>query len=202
VRHIGVMNMMRLAFLLCTLPALAQAETLLPPVASACISSPFGPRKLPNRPWAGTYHYGIDMPAPAGAAIRAVAPGRVIRAQRKGVGGLEVLVQHDGFIGVYSHLGMMTPALAMGKTNLAAGDKIGVVGHSGLTYGMHVYFEMLRDGKPVDPAPYLGITECGGAHIKSPATTDASAAMPASLSSPSQRSPHSLRSHSLIPPSR
>lgn len=196
------MKMIRLAISLCMLPALTQAETLLPPVASACISSPFGPRNLPNRPWAGTYHYGIDMPAPAGAAIRAVAPGRVIRAQRKGVGGLEVLVQHDGFIGVYSHLGMMTPALAMGKTNLAAGDKIGVVGHSGLTYGMHVYFEMLRDGKPVDPAPYLGIIECGGAHVKSPATADGSAATPASLSSPSQRSPHSLRSHSLIPPSR
>ncbi len=145
------------------LPALAQAEPLLPPVASACISSPFGPRVLPNRPWAGTYHYGIDMPAPAGAPVRAVAPGHVLRIQRKGPGGLEVLVQHDGFVAIYSHLGMMTPALATGKTSLAAGEKIGVVGHSGLTYGMHVYFEMLRDGKPVDPAPYLGVTPCGGA---------------------------------------
>jgi murein DD-endopeptidase MepM/ murein hydrolase activator NlpD len=73
------------------------------------------------------------MPAPAGAAVQAVAPGRVIRIQRKGPGGLEVLVQHDGFIGIYSHLGMMTPALAMGKSSLAAGEKIGVVGRSGLT---------------------------------------------------------------------
>jgi murein DD-endopeptidase MepM/ murein hydrolase activator NlpD len=43
---------------------------------------------------------------------------------------------------------------------VAAGEKLGVVGHSGLTYGMHVYFEMLRDGRPVDPAPYLGVTLC------------------------------------------
>ena len=49
--------------------------------------------------------------------------------------------------------------------NLPPGEKLGVVGHSGLTYGMHCYFEMLRDGRPVDPAPYLGVPLCkGGAH--------------------------------------
>ncbi len=39
-----------------------------------------------------------------------------MRIQRKGPGGLEVVVQHDGFVGIYSHLGMVTPALAEGKT--------------------------------------------------------------------------------------
>ena len=136
------------------------AGTLLPPVSSACISSPFGPRILANRPKAGTYHNGIDMPAPAGAAVRATAPGKVIHIHRKGAGGLEVMVQHDGFVAIYSHLGMVTPALADGRTTVAAGEKLGVVGHSGLTYGMHVYFEMLRDGRPVDPAPYLGVPLC------------------------------------------
>ena len=138
------------------------AGTLLPPVSSGCISSAFGPRILANRPKAGTYHNGIDMPAPAGAAVRATAPGKVMRIQRKGAGGLEVMVQHDGFVGIYSHLGMVTPALAEGKTAVAAGEKLGVVGHSGLTYGMHVFFEMLRDGRPVDPAPYLGVHLCKG----------------------------------------
>ena len=136
------------------------AGTLLPPVSPGCISSPFGPRILANRPKAGTYHNGIDMPAPAGATVRAIAPGKVIRIHRKGPGGLEVMVQHDGFVGIYSHLGMVTPALAEGKTAVAAGEKLGVVGHSGLTYGMHVYFEMLRDGRPVDPAPFLGVPSC------------------------------------------
>jgi murein DD-endopeptidase MepM/ murein hydrolase activator NlpD len=140
------------------------AGPLLPPVSSDCISSPFGPRILANRPKAGTYHNGIDMPAPAGAAVRATAPGKVMRIQRKGAGGLEVMVQHDGFVGIYSHLGMVTPALAEGKTMVVAGEKLGVVGHSGLTYGMHVFFEMLRDGRPVDPAPYLGVQLCKGGH--------------------------------------
>ncbi len=136
--------------------------TLLPPVGSACISSPFGPRILPNRPLAGTYHYGVDLPASAGAPVSATGPGRVIRIQRKGPGGLEVMVQHDGFVGIYSHLGSVTPALAEGKTTVAAGEKLGVVGHSGLTYGIHLYFEMLLSGRPVDPAPYLGVPQCGG----------------------------------------
>jgi murein DD-endopeptidase MepM/ murein hydrolase activator NlpD len=139
-----------------------QEAPLLPPVSSACISSPFGPRVLPNRPLAGTYHNGVDMPAPAGAAVRATGPGQVIRIQRKGPGGLEVVVQHDGFVGIYSHLGSVTPAIAEGKTVIAAGEKLGVVGHSGLTYGMHLYFEMLLSGHPVDPAPYLGVPHCSG----------------------------------------
>ena len=53
----------------------ARNAALLSPVGCACISSPFGPRVLPNRPLAGSYHYGVDMPAPAGAPVRATAPG-------------------------------------------------------------------------------------------------------------------------------
>jgi murein DD-endopeptidase MepM/ murein hydrolase activator NlpD len=147
-------------------PTIRPEPTLLSPVGSACISSPFGPRVLPNHPLAGTYHYGVDMPAAAGAPIHAVAPGTVIRVQRKGPGGLEVLVQHDGFVGIYSHLGMVTPAIAEGQRVLSAGEKLGVVGHSGVTYGMHVYFEMLLAGRPVDPAPFLGVPLCNGGVIR------------------------------------
>jgi murein DD-endopeptidase MepM/ murein hydrolase activator NlpD len=139
---------------------------LLSPVGSACISSPFGPRVLPNHPLAGTYHYGVDMPAPEGAPIRATAAGTVIRVQHKGPGGLEVLVQHDGFVGVYSHLGMVAPTIAAGQRVLTAGETIGVVGQSGVSYGMHVYFEMLMAGQPVDPAPFLGVSLCNGGVIR------------------------------------
>jgi len=149
-------------------PTIGPEPTLLSPVSSACISSPFGPRILPNHPLAGTYHYGIDMPAPAGAPIHAVAAGTVIRVQRKGPGGLEVLVQHAGFIGIYSHLGMVAPAIAEGDRMLTAGEKLGVVGHSGVTYGMHVYFEMIMAGRPVDPEPFLGVPLCNGGVIRRP----------------------------------
>ncbi|MEA2738772.1 MAG: hypothetical protein QOH05_2079, partial [Acetobacteraceae bacterium] len=48
---------------------------MLPPVEPACVSSPFGPRSLPNKPLAGTFHNGIDLPAPIGSPVVAVAPG-------------------------------------------------------------------------------------------------------------------------------
>jgi murein DD-endopeptidase MepM/ murein hydrolase activator NlpD len=153
-------------WLLLSLPA--QAETapvaaLPPPVSSACVSSPFGPRVLAGKPKAGSFHPGIDMPAPAGEAVRAIAPGRVLRIQRKGAGGLEMLVQHDGFIGVYSHLGMIAPAFAEGKSIVATGEKLAVIGRTGVTYGTHLFFAMLVDGRSVDPAPYLRVPRCGAA---------------------------------------
>jgi murein DD-endopeptidase MepM/ murein hydrolase activator NlpD len=133
---------------------------LVAPVARACVTSPFGTRQPPG-PHALGYHYGIDLRAPAGGAVRAVAAGQVVSIHRRGPGGLEVLVRHDGFVAVYAHLGSVTPALAMGQTRLAAGDRIGVVGRSGVTYGTHLYFEILVRGRPVDPAPFLGVQRCG-----------------------------------------
>ena len=76
-------------------------------------------------------------------AVIATAPGTVIRVQRKGPGGLEMLVQHDGFVGIYSHFGMIAPAFAEGKRTVAAGEKLGVVGRTGVSLGAHLYFEMV-----------------------------------------------------------
>lgn len=149
----------------------SQQTHLLTPVSPACVSSPFGPRVLPNRPLAGTFHYGIDLPAPEGAPVRAIAAGEVIRVQRHGPGGLEMLVQHPGFVAVYSHLGHVAPLIADGRRDLFGGEVIGVVGRTGVTYGMHLYFGMFVDGRPVDPAPYLAVTACGSAsaHLAVPA---------------------------------
>jgi murein DD-endopeptidase MepM/ murein hydrolase activator NlpD len=142
--------------------AVAETHRLVPPVSPACISSPYGPRVLADHPHAGIYHYGIDLPAPEGAPVVASAPGKVIRIQEDGPGGLEILVQHKGFIGVYSHFGTISPMLVEGKTYVAAGEELGVVGRSGLVFGTHVYFEMILAGKPVDPAPYLDVPLCSG----------------------------------------
>jgi murein DD-endopeptidase MepM/ murein hydrolase activator NlpD len=138
----------------------ATPAALVPPVAPACMSSPFGHRILAGRPLAGTFHNGIDLPAPIGRSVVAVAPGTIIRIHRRGVGGLEMMIQHDGFIGVYSHLGLIAPVLAEGRRAVSAGEKIGTVGRSGLTYGPHLYFGMIVAGRPVDPAPYLGVQSC------------------------------------------
>ncbi len=81
---------------------------------------------------------------------------------KRGAGGLEVIVRHDGFTAIYSHLGRVTPALAEGKATVAAGEELGVVGRTGVTYGTHLFFEVLVDGHPVDPAPLLNAEPCGG----------------------------------------
>lgn len=134
---------------------------LLPPVTPACISSPFGPRVLPGKPLAGTYHYGIDLPAAVGATVHAAAAGSVLWVRKKGVGGLEMMLQHDGFMTLYSHLGSVAPIIAEGRRAVAAGEKLGVVGRSGVSYGSHVYFEVRINGKRVDPAPILSLARCG-----------------------------------------
>jgi murein DD-endopeptidase MepM/ murein hydrolase activator NlpD len=116
---------------------------------------------MPNRPLAGTFHNGIDLPASIGSPVIAVAPGIIIRIQRHGVGGLEMLIQHEGFVGVYSHLGLIAPVLAEGRKAIYGGERIATVGRSGLTYGPHLYFEMIVNGRPVDPAPYIHAVPCG-----------------------------------------
>lgn len=87
---------------------------------------------LANRPQAGTCHHGVDLPAPAGASVVGTAPRRVIRIHKKGPGGLEVLVQHSGFVAIYSHLCTAAPAFAQAKEPSPRGEKLGVVelGHS------------------------------------------------------------------------
>jgi bla regulator protein BlaR1 len=95
----------------------------------------------------------------------AVAPGTVIRVQRRGVGGLEVLIQHAGFIGVYSHLGLIAPFVAEGGKSIYGGERIATVGRSGLSYGPHLYFGMIADGQPVDPAPRLNVVSCGSGAV-------------------------------------
>jgi Peptidase family M23 len=138
-----------------------QQERLLAPVTAACISSPFGPRVLRNYPQAGTFHYGIDLPAPEGAPVHAAAAGLLLRVQRNGPGGLELIVQHSDFIGVYSHLGVLAPKLATrGNVLLKGGEQLGAVGRTGVSSGAHLYFAMLRDGQAVDPGPFLRIPLC------------------------------------------
>jgi murein DD-endopeptidase MepM/ murein hydrolase activator NlpD len=137
--------------------------SLQPPVAPACVSSPFGPRRLVG-PHAATFHTGIDFPAPVGAVVRAVAPGQVVTIRRLGADGLEVDVKHDGadggFVTRYAHLGTVVPALAEGRRDLAGGAPIGRVGRTGVTYGTHVHFEIRVHDQPIDPEPFFNVRRC------------------------------------------
>ena len=145
--------------------ALPAPAGLALPVSPTCVTSPFGPRRRIG-PNASGFHAGIDLSAPAGGAIRAAADGQIIAVHKKGVGGLELLIQHgdpktDGYVTLYSHLGMLVPAIAEGRRRVSAGEKIAVVGRTGVTYGTHLYFGLLLNGRPIDPEPFLPVKRCG-----------------------------------------
>ena len=72
-----------------------------------------------------TFHNGVDLPAPEGTPVPAVAAGKLLRIERGGHGGLEVLVQRDGYVSVYSHLASVAPLLNKGL--ILAGDEVGIV---------------------------------------------------------------------------
>ena len=141
--------------------ARAEGPALRPPVDAACISSPFGWRRAvgPNAP-AGL-HNGIDLPAPAGGAVRAAAAGTVRIIKRQGLGGVAVHLAHPGgWTTLYAHLGQIAPPVAEGKREVAAGERLGVVARTGVTYGTHLFFAVFHDGVAVDPAPLLGVAPC------------------------------------------
>lgn len=107
-------------------------------------------------------HWGIDIPAPAGAWVRAAAAGEVrsIRRVRAGAG-LEIEIRHeDGRVTRYAHLGSVAPRLAEGRRRVAQGEPIGRVGRTGVTYGTHLHLELVVDGERVDPAPAFGLARC------------------------------------------
>lgn len=145
------------ALLLLMTPAVAQTgPALQPPVTPACVSSPFGWRNAvgPNAP-AGL-HNGIDLPAPAGAIVHAAAAGTVQVIKRQGLGGVTVHLAHPGgLVTLYAHLGNLVPAIAEGRRVVVAGEPLGHVARTGVTYGTHVFFATLINGTAVDPLGLL-----------------------------------------------
>ncbi len=134
---------------------------LLPPVTPACISSPFGMRHAVGPHAPAGFHNGVDLPAPAGALVHAAADGTVTIVKRQGLGGVTVHIRHsDGTTTLYAHLGNLVPAIAEGRWTVKAGAPLGHVARTGVTYGTHLFFAVLKDGVAVDPEPLLHVPRC------------------------------------------
>jgi septal ring factor EnvC (AmiA/AmiB activator) len=100
-----------------------------------------------------TVQNGIDIAAPRGTPVRAVAPGRVVHSGWfKGYGNLVIVDHGDGFHTLAAHLATMRTA--MGE-EVDAGTVLGTVGDSGSLKGPFLYFEVRERGRPVDPRPWL-----------------------------------------------
>jgi septal ring factor EnvC (AmiA/AmiB activator) len=101
-----------------------------------------------------TVQNGIDVEAPAGSPVRAVAAGRVVHAGWfKGYGNLVIVDHGEGYHTLVAHLATMQTA--MGE-EVEAGTELGTVGDSGSLKGPYLYFEIREKGRPIDPRPWLG----------------------------------------------
>ena len=100
-----------------------------------------------------TIQKGIDVRAPLGAAVRAVAPGRVVHAGWfKGYGNLVIVDHGDGYHTLVAHLQSMSTA--MGE-EVEAGAPLGTVGETASLKGPYLYFEIREHGRSVDPGQWL-----------------------------------------------
>lgn len=122
------------------------------PVASGWLSSPFG---LRTDPFLGDerFHAGVDFAARAGTAVVAVASGVVTYSgPRYGYGTMVEIDHGGGLVTRYAH--NQSNLVEVGEP-VVKGAAIAKVGSSGRSTGPHVHFELLRDGRAVDPATYL-----------------------------------------------
>jgi len=120
---------------------------------SGFVSSPFGWRK---HPIAGepAFHRGIDFSAPAGTPVEASAPGVVTFIGPADAYGKLVVISHgDRVQSRYAHLEGIEVTTGMAVT---AGQRIGRVGSTGRSTGPHLHFELVIDGRVVNPKPFLG----------------------------------------------
>jgi murein hydrolase activator len=100
-----------------------------------------------------TTRNGIDVEAPAGAVVQAVAAGSVVFADWMEGFGQVVIVDHGGsHHTVSAHLGELSVRVG---DNVAVGRQLGLVGDSGLTLGSVLYFEVREHGIAQDPILWL-----------------------------------------------
>lgn len=97
---------------------------------------------------------GVDIAAPIGTAVHAVAKGRVDFANDdyEGVGGMIVLNHGDGYFTVYSHLDAV---LVSSGQEVQPGAAIGRVGDAGSLKGPILHFEVRKGSAPQNPETWL-----------------------------------------------
>ena len=126
---------------------------MLTPV-SGILSSPWGER---TDPLTGKlkFHEGIDIEANKGASIKAVLDGTVEEAGSSPSYGNYVKLGHDGGLEtVYAHCSILN--VKMGEA-VKQGEVVAKAGDTGASVGVHLHFEVLKDGQPMNPLNYISL---------------------------------------------
>ncbi len=98
------------------------------------------------------YHYGIDYPFAVGTPVLAVNDGTVVVAGQYPVRGGLVMIDHGaGVVSLYMH---QSKLLVKAGDKVTRGQKIGLVGTTGLSNGPHLHLELRLRGEAVDPKEF------------------------------------------------
>ena len=122
------------------------------PVASGWLSSYYGKR---SDPFSGKkrFHGGIDFAGNEGSDVLAVAAGVVTwSGERQGYGTLVEVSHGNGLVTRYAH--NKENLVEVGET-VKKGQKIALMGRSGRATGPHVHFEVLNEGRRVNPLKFV-----------------------------------------------
>jgi murein DD-endopeptidase MepM/ murein hydrolase activator NlpD len=120
------------------------------PVADGTITSGFGGR---NHPILGftKMHTGVDWASSSGTAIYAAGNGIIEKAGYEGGYGKYIRIRHaNGWETAYGHMSAFARGMETGK-KVRQGQLIGYVGSTGLSTGNHLHYEMIVNGRFVDP---------------------------------------------------
>ncbi|MBT2719876.1 peptidoglycan DD-metalloendopeptidase family protein [Bacillus sp. ISL-46] len=116
------------------------------PTVGGYVSSKQGPR------W-GRMHKGIDIARPSNRTIKSADNGVVVSAGWGGGYGNKIVIDHqNGFRTIYGHMSSLK--VRAGQT-VSKGTSIGVMGATGDATGIHLHFEVYKNGSLVNPLSYL-----------------------------------------------
>lgn len=120
------------------------------PIASGELRSGFGMRFHPVLHYS-RMHTGVDWASPVGTPILAAGNGTVIKAAWDSGYGRRVEIQHtNGYITTYNHMSGFGRAISEG-VKVRQGQVVGYLGATGLVTGPHLHYEVMVNGRFVDP---------------------------------------------------
>ncbi|WP_395826387.1 peptidoglycan DD-metalloendopeptidase family protein [Elstera sp.] len=129
---------------------LAQGPDFIHPLPGYRMTSGFGWRQHPVLR-ARKFHKGVDWSAPRGTPVVAAGDGIVDTVKsHRGYGKYIRIVHDDRTETVYAHLDQFAKGIKVGQA-VRQGQVIGTVGRTGIASGNHLYFELVVDGRHIDP---------------------------------------------------
>jgi len=121
------------------------------PIRAGYVSSYFGTRQDPFKGHEAN-HRGLDFAGAAGSEVLAVAEGLVTRVESVSGYGNLVEIKHGEYVTRYAH---NQKALVSVGDRVSRGQAIALMGSTGRSTGPHVHFEVLQNGRHVNPLKFI-----------------------------------------------